>query len=113
MSIINARPSTWYDAKWPYPTPGYFRTHHDFTDTDGRYYLRVHEDDMKTLEISGHKGTGMVPYWVALPPRSLAYLSAGDRLQNASTYQRYRAVRMLLDWLPRRRIAVVSLRASG
>ena len=110
MSILNHAPSTWYQAKWPFPKPSYFARNHDFVDDEGRHYLRVSAQDAQALEL--RRRNNSVAYWVALAPRTSAYVSVGDRVQNMSTFQTYRAVAMDMDWMPRRRIAIVSLRVG-
>jgi len=111
MSLVNLTPGNWYEAKWPFPHPGYFKKHHDFQDAEGRYYLRVSDADTHALEI--RSPTGSTAHWVAMPPRSSNYVNVGDRVRNVSTSQVHRVVSMAMDWMPRRRIAIVSLRVAG
>lgn len=110
MSIIDRTPNTWYRAKWPFPKPSYFVKNHDFVDEHGRFYTRVSQQDARLIEI--RQRPNHTAYWVALPPRCSMYLSVGDRVQDVGTSQTYRAVAMEMDWMPRRRIAITSLRVG-
>jgi len=111
-SIINKTPHNWYENKWPFPRPGVFARMRDMVDTAGRSYMRVSPEDAAYLDMKAPDNSNL--YWVSLPRSATEddLIDVGDRLREASTPNLFRVVNIHLPWMPRRRIAIVSLRRS-
>jgi len=111
-SVINTTPHNWYENKWPFPRPGVFARMRDMVDTAGRSYMRVSSEDAAYLDMKPSSNSTL--YWVALPRSATLddQIDVGDRLREASTPNVFRVVDLPLPWMPRRKIAIVSLRQS-
>ena len=86
--------------------------HRDMIDTAGRSYMRVSPEDAAYLDMKAPDNSNL--YWVSLPRSATEddQIDVGDRLREASTPNLFRVVNIHLPWMPRRRIAIVSLRRS-
>ena len=111
-SVINTTPHNWYENKWPFPRPNVIARMRDMVDTAGRSYMRVSFEDAAYLDMKPSSNSSL--YWVALPRSATVdnQIDVGDSLREASTVNVFRVVNLHLPWIPRRKIAIVSLRRS-
>ena len=65
--LIITNPSTWAQARWPFPRPTVIRTNADFKDDKQRSFMAVGDHDRANLRLRrGHRW-----FWCALPPTSV------------------------------------------
>ena len=110
MNLINRTPSNWYESKWPYPKVSYVRNHATFTDSQGRFFLRVSQADQEYIELPTKPGA--LWYWVAHPAREVVdSVQQPDKITAQSPYMyTYSVLDTALIGIPRRKLYLALLR---
>lgn len=102
-SFLNLHPRTWYEAKWPYPSPKLIRENADLVDKDGRKYCKVSDKDVNVMKLRSSKTW----WWVALKNSAQMPLQLRSRI-TLSDNTKCVVSHVALQFFPRRCVGIVS-----